>query len=341
MENGTQNHSNTQTTIADRIAEAWSETKTSFAFLTFNTEEFADYFITKVKKVFTEVFPEERIAVCREVLKIICRTKEYKVKIERNKYILFGLLHLLGDFQTSCRKVIRDILTILFIYSGHINREIFLFDREDRFTQCNKRRQVFMFQQVTGWRLPSKEPWTQCPSSDYYIDLPLRRSDNEANTQLMTEAIYHQRDPGLFLLLLQSGAVPSCLYLLPVCIILDFKLSLLDTMSDDPSYVSEESKIIRYFCRNRHYIQVHIVNRDRNVFMANLPPNLSFDDVLLMSPISISLIPPERYKTASSLMHQSRLAVRKALLQADCLPHGIPVLGLPKTLEKYLNLEDD
>ncbi|GFS87497.1 SOCS box domain-containing protein [Nephila pilipes] len=44
-------------------------------------------------------------------------------------------------------------------------------------------------------------------------------------------------------------------------------------------------------------------------------------------------------KEPRSLKHLSRCTVRKSLRQSWSLPHGIFQLGLPKTLEQYLNLE--
>ena len=50
----------------------------------------------------------------------------------------------------------------------------------------------------------------------------------------------------------------------------------------------------------------------------------------------ITILP--RYQQPSSLMHQSRLTIRKALLGADHLPGGIPQLPLPTYMHRYIDL---
>ena len=53
------------------------------------------------------------------------------------------------------------------------------------------------------------------------------------------------------------------------------------------------------------------------------------------------LLTVERYKHASSLKLQSRLAIRRVLLHNDRLPRGIHQLGLPLTLRDYVDLLSD
>ena len=50
------------------------------------------------------------------------------------------------------------------------------------------------------------------------------------------------------------------------------------------------------------------------------------------------LLTEERYKLASSLKHQARLAIRRVLLHNDRLPRGIHHLGLPLTMRDYVDL---
>lgn len=99
----------------------------------------------------------------------------------------------------------------------------------------------------------------------------------------------------------------------------------------------KEARMIRYFCRARSYFYVHFV-RGSDARDSELPPRIAYDDILLLPPNASVLVPDERYKIPASLLHQCRLAIRKAITKADQLPCGIYQLPLPKIMHEYIDL---
>ena len=53
--------------------------------------------------------------------------------------------------------------------------------------------------------------------------------------------------------------------------------------------------MVRYFCRARHYIHLHIVRtEERADSIANLPPDVGYDDILLIPPRATMIVPEGR-----------------------------------------------
>ena len=117
------------------------------------------------------------------------------------------------------------------------------------------------------------------------------------DTAIMAEALYRQQDPNFVLRLLQHGLQPSCLYLWPTCILIDLKFTINEfvTINEEEIMNTSEALMVRYFCRARHYIHVHVVKtEERGESLANLPDGLAYDDILLVPPRAIIIVPEDR-----------------------------------------------
>ena len=313
--------------------------------------QFVNTFIYRTKEAIAS-YALDTLQICKEIFAKVCKTKDCLEKSQRNRLLLLGVVDIMAYQGVDNRSLVREILTLLFQYSGCIDREVFMFEHADfidlkRLPESEretlKRKQSYILQNICGWKLPLESPWIDYTTIRYYIELPFRRPNSDAKSHLMAEALYRQNDPELVLMLLRHGIHPSCLYLWPICILIDLKQTTSRlTLTTENIQQLCEAKIVRYFCRVRHYIRVQTVaTEDRHASIASLPIDISYDDVLLLPPKTEYLVPEDRQSVPSKLRHQCRLAIRMSLLEADYLPLGIKSLPLPVYLKEYIDLAYD
>ena len=299
-----------------------------------------------------------------QVEKRVQRTANDKLKNSRNRKLLTSVVTLLIDEKSENTALIRKLLTTLFGLSQFIDRELFMFEHHkenclddlsssDR--QCVLERRTHLLTHLSGWQVPSAPPWNnelRMKQSKMYLEMPYRRSHNQANSHLMAEALYREQDPEFALLLLRHGLPPSFLYLWSVCILIDMKFTMnrahgfSDEMIVKAFSNSDEAKVIRYFSRARHFIKVHPVGaapgeRDWELEMRMFRAVDSYDDFLVCPEVALPLIPIDRYLTPSRLAHQCRLRLRAHLLKHGRLPRDIYKLPLPESVRRYVDLLED
>lgn len=217
---------------------------------------------------------------------------------KRNKQILLVLVDILATHRIQNRALVRHTLTMLFTISKCIDREIIFFEQSEqtkpvKLDEKLLDKQKYMLEQTSGWTVKG-DPWnTTIPSA--YLELPFRRASSSANSNIMAEALYRQQDPNFVLRLLQHGLQPSCLYLWPTCILIDLKFTLETDSTPEDIMESNEAIMVRYFCRARHFIHVHAVKtEERGESMSNLPSGVGYDDILLIPPKAVGIIPSSR-----------------------------------------------
>ena len=267
---------------------------------------------------------------------------------------MLDTITMLLNAKTSDRNLVRLCLKTLYFISGYIDRQLFMFEHHKlnsitglpaKSKAVARELREELMKHIGGWMVPNELPWSKSYDLDgpvLYLELPYRRAHNLTNSNLMAEALYREQDPEFVLLLLRHGFPPACLYLWPICVLIDFRISYqpgglkIDRFPDD-----KESQMIRYFCRARHFINVQIANSPADREMVEVSDETSLDQLLWTPPSVLSIIPEDRHLHPSSLMHQSRLAIRKTLQENDNLPGGVSSLPFPKFLKRYVDLLED
>ena len=328
---------------------------------------------------FAEIFMEKLFKRCRciseypvgledmtvQLKKRVQRTATDKLKRNRNRKLMTSIVTMLIDNNTENTLLVRDCLTTLYSISHFIDRELFLYEHHKEnnlddlpayYRHRLLERRKTLLRHLSGWEVPNAAPWnTELTIKDkkLYLDLPYRRSHNQANTHLMAEALYREQDPEFALLLLRHGVPASFFYLWSICILIDMKYSmnkhLTEKMGTNIRQLSilhsDEAKVIRYFCRARHYINVHPLptgdSRDWELEMRMFMNVSSYEDFLVCPTIALPLIPEDRYKTPSRLMHQCRLRLRSHLFKHGRIPEDIYSLPLPASIQRYVDLLED
>ena len=343
----------------------WNETKDEASRLgthqKSNDEQndvFSDVFFTKVALYLSagSIGVEALVSL---IEKRIHRTLAKDAKKNRNRKLLLRSIMLLLGEKTDNTALVRQCLTSLYAVSHYIDREVFLFEhhKENNLEylpdMCKiyiKQRRTEILRHIGGWRVPNRAPWNvdhDMMRPELYLELPYRRAHNLSNSHLMAEALYREQDPELALMLLRHGVPASFLYLWPVCILIDLKetlhsgLGISKATRENQIAVSEEAKMIRYFCRARHYVQIHLILTPHDRDIQNLAGADNFDNYLMLPPVALAIVPKDRYECPSSLMQQCRLCVRKRLLDTDHLPAGIQRLPLPKLIRNFIDLLED
>ncbi len=321
-----------------------------------------------------QVTAEEMI---RSLLNFVQSNNEDELK-KRNERVLLEAVDILVSYKSPDRNLFRRVLWESFRLTKYIDRSILYVDRppqgdgnQEPATLCNthvaeqraRERRDYVLEKVAGWRVDREDPVWDIPACvKYYLELPFQRKGTRlGHTQVLAEALYRFQDPELVLALLRHGATPSCIYLWPISIMLDFKYSLSDSAEDsgtdsedgenpnprrqdalsDKLRDSTEAIIIRYFCWARRHFVLHVVSPEEDGPETRLPLGVCYDDILLLPPDAQSLIPDDRYKSPAPLMHQCRLIIRQTLLEGDNLPRGIHRLQLPTLMKAYLDLLAD
>ena len=118
----------------------------------------------------------------------------------------------------------------------------------------------------------------------------------------------------------------------------------------DESDLTTAMAMLRYIFRTRPYdhtlmVAEHVVDLARE--LKALVQLREFNGVgvehllLVWADVQRLLTVEPRYKHVSSLIHLSRLAIRRVLLHNDRLPRGIQHLDLPPTMRDYVDLLSD
>ena len=265
-----------------------------------------------------------------------------------NRMLLLELTDILASCQPDNRDVVRLVLSALYAMRRMVDREVFLFSH-GTFTKLDddtRRKTTYVLQAVAGWKLPTNNA-CKANVDTYFLDLPMTTTKDPIGgiqSPLIHHAMYYLHDEQLVLDILRCGACPSCFYLWPVCMQMDMCLLWQRNGMIDESQLTTDMAILRYFCRARHYIYMRIVVDGADVHIGELLQgvgDMGVEDILLLTADVQRLLPEERYKHASSLKHQSRLAIRRVLLHNDRLPRGIQHLVLPQTMRDYVDLLSD
>ena len=263
---------------------------------------------------------------------------------ERCKCILLETVDIMATYRIPSRTLVRAVLKRLVRFTGHIHREVILFEFSKlpvQFVPIGKeelrRKYDYILCNVAGWkdswghsRVEGDDEEEKEPS--FYLELPLQRGCTGYNS-LIVEALYRLKSASLVLSLLQNGVYPAAVFLWPVTLLADVKLSTHKTLEPE----SFEVLILRYFCRARTNFIIHLVDDG--------PKNVGFDikgsdydNILLISNNVLHLIPEDRFLSPASLKQQCRIVIRDILLQRDRFPHGLESLIMPSSMKLYLNL---
>ena len=265
-----------------------------------------------------------------------------------NRKLLLELTDILAWCQPDDRDVVRLVLSTLYSMRRTVDREVFLFSH-GKFTKLDddtRRKTTYMLQAVAGWKLPTNNAG-KANVDTYFLDLPMTTTKDPIGgiqSPLIHHAMYYLHDEQLVLDILRCGASPSCFYLWPVCMQIDMCLVWQRNGMTDDSQFTTHMAILRYFCRARHYIYTRITVDGADVHIGELLQGVGgvgVEDILLLTADVQRLLPEERYKHASRLKHQARLAIRRVLFHNDRLPRGIQHLGLPQTMRDYIDLLSD
>lgn len=347
------------------VGTLWREAKRQVTLrnaLTLAHDNFALNFTEDVHFLTVDKTTAEVGLICRDVLNRVTKTLGDRLKKKRNEHILLGLVKIIAEKELGDRRLVRDVLEKLFLLSGYINREILLFQHrylspsiaqllntEEKTKLFNK--QEYILSQVCGWKFPNTKMCNPFNLSPYYVDLPFEKTWFDSTSHLMREALFKQKDSNLVLLLLRHGVHPSCVYLWPISFVMDLRQSIhkewnIPLKPNLDTCATFEFEVIRYFCRARHYVGIHLIEpKERGSMSLGVPIDMTCDSVLLMSAETAGIQPPvvplDRSIIPSPLKHQCRLTVRKSLLLADNLPRGLTHLHLPQRLINYVNLLDD
>ena len=270
--------------------------------------------------------------------------------VDNDEYrkVLLEMLDVCASHALNDRSLVREILTALYWVTGRIERDVLYWDCDVSHNQahCTQERlkRQYVLEQVAGWAIdPTQQPWNRNTQANYYLDLPFAKAPGQpghSETQIISDALYHKQDPQLVLCLLRHGVQASCLYLWPVAMTLDLRLTLHDEPCDtDQVSTWKEMEYIRYFNRARGNYTIQVVKGEESDNISLHQP--SYDDTLLLPSRVKDHIPDKSFREPVSLQHNCRLSIRRSLLVADNLPRGISQLPLPRTLTSFLDLEED
>lgn len=284
------------------------------------------------------------VHIARDIVRFVTSSTA-EAKRDVNRMLLLEVVDILATYQPDDRDIVRLVLGTLYSLRRVVDREVFLFNHTNRaeLDDVTRRKTAYMLRAVAGWRLPADEQWKPGMGA-YFLDLPMTTTkDTVGSTQpiLIYQALYHLQDAQLVLDILRCGVYPSCFYMWPICMHIDLCLLYHRNGIDHRSQLTIHTTLLRYFCRARHYIYPHVIVHGSDFFVGQLQQragDIDVDDLLLLTPEVLSLLPPDRCKHASSLKHQARLAIRQVLLRNDNLPRGIQQLKLPQVIRDYVNL---
>ena len=176
------------------------------------------------------VRPEE---IANEILEYV-RERSGDIYHSQNRLLLLEAIDFLATHKVQRRQLVREILSILYSYSNHIDRAILLFKccqhaHDAVLDDETKLKRTYILENIAGWVVEKKKfptaPFNPMGSGYYYLELPIRRAGRPSNTHVMAEALYRFGDPEFVLELLRHGTYPSCLYLWPMAVMLDLQFA--------------------------------------------------------------------------------------------------------------------